>query len=204
MGKKKKLNISELVNALTEEELEKLHMDHTEARNAFTIKRAKVEDYDDILDDAAEYLQYHHETVYGSKIKESLLKGKLTQILDAVFNQQGGHKYAVELARKGKMHEVFDAIKQYHVHTDVQARKADILTAVDPEDYDTKLEVIREIKKGYKGALDMIKDKNGKPKYKDTAEGLLVERWKEVLDDFAKYVGQAKKTFKQENKEASN
>lgn len=155
MADKKKPTLSGIVEDLSPKKIEAIERKHAEARNKYQLKNIEVGNWADFRKELTSYMKHHHKyTLLGGKAgpelsDESALSEGLN-ILEAAYEKEGGQKYAYNIARKGKLNDILNAIASVKSQQEMTDYEKFVKSKIDPQDRELHKAFAKEFRSKYK------------------------------------------------------
>lgn len=144
--KEKKSTLDEIVEQLHPEAIQrKIGIPHAEIRNKYKLDKVKLDDHDAFRNEIIKYVKHHWKEWYKGEISDEEAFGHAHQLLEAVFEKEGGYRHAYKLAKEGKMKDVIDSIASGLEQTATSSHITNALGKIDPNDYDKQTEIVSEL-----------------------------------------------------------
>ncbi|MBI5392530.1 hypothetical protein HZA96_01550 [Candidatus Woesearchaeota archaeon] len=173
-----------ILNGLDPEKVtEKVIVPHRKIRNSWKIEDPQIKDYDKFRKHISGYVQHHWKNWYKGQIGEEEAFGHARQVLDAVFEKEGGFQHAYKLAKEGKLDDVISAISNQFEAQSHNSYIAHQLSIVPPDDLDAQTDLVKKVFEKYKH-LTPEGTKFKKPEYYARNHGKMIQAYRGLMDQF--------------------
>ncbi len=136
-----------MLNALSDETItEKITVPHQAARESFTVDDHSVTDYSAFVEKISAYVKHHSKKVTGTTedVSDANAFSEAYMALQRGFENQGGFKHAIELAKRGRMRDVIDTIaEQLQSRASQEYNHLHTVGKVAPDDFDTQTAIVQ-------------------------------------------------------------
>ena len=152
-GKAHDLNLAKIVKSLHPDKINKINKAHNiayqKAVHGYDPEEIEVKGYNELVEKATDF----YKNLLGKKLgekDEDTLRGEVTTLLNALYQKKGGIEYAVSLAKKGDLHEIFRAISSHFKEEEMHNYEEGIFAQIDPSDFDSHVEFVKQYQNAYK------------------------------------------------------
>ena len=148
--KKAKYELDKIMDELDPNKVnEKVELKHREARRKYELKKSKVDEYDEFMDEVTKYVQHHHKEIFDSELPEHIASGRARRLIEAIYEKKGGLAGARDEARKGNMAKVLDGLASA-LESDERAHYVQhVMNQVDPQDFDGHVQLVKQYTSKY-------------------------------------------------------
>lgn len=139
--------LEKMLHALGEDTItEKITVPHQTARESFTVEDHAITDYNAFIEKISGYVKHHLKNANGTteEVSDANAFSEAYMALQRGFENQGGFKHALELAKRGRMRDVIDAIaEQLQTRATQEYNHLHTVGKVAPDDFDTQTAIVQ-------------------------------------------------------------
>jgi len=166
---KKKPDLEKLADDLDPDKVnEKTAMPHLKAHHAYKLEKISVVSYDDFREQITKYMKHHHKEVYKTDMPDEIAFERARQILEQMFEKEGGFIGAYKKARQGRLGEIIKALADSEEQQHRVSYVRHIFQQIDPLDWDSHVDLVKQYKSKYGSLLpESLKQKSDEELAKD-------------------------------------
>ena len=148
-GRHEESPLEKMLHALDDETItEKITVPHQTARESFAVEDHAITDYNAFVQKISKYVKHHLKNANATteEVSDANAFSESYVALQEGFRNQGGFKHALELAKRGRMREVIDAIaEQLQSRASQEYNHLHTVGVVAPDDFDTQSAIVKGI-----------------------------------------------------------